>query len=89
MSGKSIEEFINSHSALRPLHLRFSGGGWGGHKTINSIICPHFSREGDCPLCVLFFVCVCVCVCVCVLFFYVLKVDVKMKALSYSWAFLS
>ena len=87
MSGKSIEEFINSHSALRPLHLRFSGGGWGGHKTINSIICPHFSREGDCPLCVLFFVCVCVCVCV--LFFYVLKVDVKMKALSYSWAFLS
>lgn len=36
--------------------------GLGGHKTINSIICPHFSREGDCPLCVLFFLCVCVCV---------------------------
>lgn len=32
MSGKSIEEFINSHSALRPLHLRFSGGGWGDTK---------------------------------------------------------
>ena len=75
MNGKSIEEFINSHSALRPLHLRFSGGDGGGHKTINSIICPHFSREGDCPFCVLFY--------------YVLKIDVKMKALSYSWSFLS
>lgn len=70
MSGKIIEEFINSCSALKQPHLR----GWKKN-TVNPIICPHFSREGACPFCVLFFC--------------VSKIDVKIKTMRYSSCFLS
>lgn len=73
-SGKVIEEFINCRRALKQLHLRLRVG--GGECTINPTTGPPFSREGDCcPFCGLFF--------------YALKIDVKIKAMRYSWSFLS
>lgn len=71
MSGKIIEEFINSCRALRQPQLR----PWKKKNTINPIICPHFSREGDWPFYVLFF--------------RVLEIDVKVKTMRCSQSFLS
>lgn len=61
MSGKSIEEFINSHSALRPLHLRFSRGVGGTQNHKLNHLSSFQQRRRLSTLCLVLFVCVCVC----------------------------
>lgn len=79
MSGKSIEEFINSHSAREACIWDFPVGlGTQNHKLNH--LSSFQQRRRLSTLCLVLFVCVCVCV----LFFYVWRLMSKWK----HWAIL-